>query len=644
MDIADLPLTPAAVDHYRERGVETLYPPQARAVEAGLLEGESVVAAVPTAGGKTLIAELATLAAHADGGRVLYIVPLRALAAEKGREFADLPGVEVAVATGEMAQRTDLDDADLLVATAEKADSLLRTGGLPADDLAVVVVDELHLLDDDSRGPTLEMTVAALRRRHPDCQVVALSATVGNAGALADWLGATLVDSDWRPVELRRGVYYDGQIAFREAPVRSVPGEESAVGLVDDTVDGGGQALVFVHSRRAAEELATDLADGAVAAPAPEVGDDLRATARTATGRRLAAAADGGVAFHHAGLRPGHRRRIETAYRERALGAVCATPTLAAGVNLPARRVVVRDHRRFTDDGWTPLSVLEVHQMFGRAGRPGLDPRGEAVLVADDYEEASELHDAYLDAEPGPVASKLATQEALRTHVLAAIATGLAGSRADLLALFGETFYASEEQRDTLVDITDLVLDYLAAEGMVETDDDDGGPTELRATGRGEAVSRSYVDPETGAAFVNALGALEAWDDVPRVTVLEAVCDTPDMTTPFFGEGDRAPAVQFVRANEDHLLADFDAFDGDFEAYLGVVKTVRVLLATLDGDEADAITEEYGIGPGDLRTVLERAEWLAGAFARLADHEGSRHAEAIREVADAVERAAETAP
>ncbi|MFB6219438.1 MAG: DEAD/DEAH box helicase [Halobacteriaceae archaeon] len=634
MDVADLPLDSALVEHYRERGVESLYPPQAAAVEAGLLDGESVLAAVPTASGKTLVAELAMATA---GGTALYIVPLRALADEKGREFARLPGVEVSVATG------DLDDpavaaADVVVATAEKVDSLLRNEEEPFGDLGVVVVDELHLLDDASRGPTLEMTVATLRRRQ-ECQVVALSATVGNAGALAEWLDAALVESEWRPVELQRGVYYDGQIAFRGAPVRQVGDGEPVPALVGDTVAEAGQALVFVRSRRAAEEVAADLAAG-LGESAPGVAADIRETARTATGRALADAAEGGVAFHHAGLRPAHRQRVEAAYRERDLAAIAATTTLAAGVNLPARRVVVRDHRRFTDDGWTPLPVLEVHQMFGRAGRPGLDPQGEAVLVAEDYEEATALHERYIEADHEPVTSKLATQEALRTHVLAAVATGLAGSRDELLALLGETFYAAEEERGTLVDIADLVLDYLESEGMVARD---AGATALRATGRGEAVSRSYVDPETGAAFVAALQDLEAWEAVEPVTVLEAVCATPDMATLYFREEDRAPTLQFATANESRLLVDLADFDGEFEQWLHTVKTVRVLAAYLGGADEEALTDEYGIGPGDLRTVVERAEWLVGAFATLADHEGSRHADAIREVADAVEERADGA-
>jgi helicase len=632
MDVADLPLRPALVEHYRERGVESLYPPQVAAVEAGLLEGASLVAALPTASGKTLLAAFAMAAAS---GTALYVVPLRALAEEKGREFGALPGVEVGVATGDLdAENEDLAGSDVVVATSEKVDSLLRNGAPVLADLGCVVVDEFHLLDDEGRGPTLEMTLAALRRRDPDLQLLALSATVGNAAALADWLDAELVTSDWRPVELHRGVHYDGQIAFRDAPIREVEPRESesaAAALVRDALADGGQSLVFVHSRGAAEDLAAELADAGTATPAPAVAADLTESARTATGRALADAAAAGVAFHHAGLRSAHRTRVEAAYRERKLGALCATPTLAAGVNLPARRVVVRDSRRFTDRGWEPLSVLEVHQMFGRAGRPGLDPRGEAVLVAEDYEAAGDLHERYVAADPGQVTSKLASQEALRTHVLAAVAAGFADSRGALLDLLAGTFYAAEEEHSTLVDIADLVLDYLAAEGFLETESTPDGTT-LRATGRGVAVSQSYVDPRTGAAFLETLSDLDDWDAVAPVTVLAVVCDVPEMTTLQFREADRAPTLRFAEANGSALTRDLADFEGDFEAWLHALKTVRVLLAHREGTPEDELTEAYGVGPGDLRTAVERAAWLAGAFARLAAHEGSPHAPAIRGV------------
>ncbi|MFB6295438.1 MAG: DEAD/DEAH box helicase [Halobacteriales archaeon] len=664
MEIEDLALPARFIEHFAGEGIEELYPPQAGAVEAGITAGANVLAAVPTAGGKTLIAQLAMLSAP---GKALYVVPLRALAAEKGEAFAELPGVSVGVATGDYETTAEeLAEHDVLVATSEKVDSLIRNEAPWLSELGCVVVDEVHLLNDRGRGPTLEMTIAKLRELLDDPQLVALSATVANPGAIADWLDADLLTSEWRPVDLRRGVHHDGRIVFaddgedREVAVAG-PGAGSTTGLnadeprfssageptpsggadqegtddptralIRDALGEGGQCLAFVHSRRAAESLARAFA-AEWFGTAGDAAAEIRETARTDTGEALAACVKSGVAFHHAGLRPAHRSLVEAAFRDREIDAVCATPTLAAGVNIPARRVIVRDHWRYTDDGRTPLPVLEVHQMFGRAGRPDLDPYGEAVLIAEDEPEARELRERYIEGDPEAVTSKLASQDALRTHVLATIANGFAGSRGELLDVLEGTFYAAEEDHAVLVDIADLVLDYLADVDMIERKDG------LDATDLGEQVSRLYVDPETGAEFVAAFEAAEDREPVTRLTVLELVCDTAEVGSFYLRGEDRARAYTFAERHEGEFLTSIAGFEGNFDAWLATLKTVRVLADWLDGVEEGAITDRHGIGPGDLRMKVERAEWLVGAAESLADLLDSPLAERIGAVREAFE-------
>ena len=202
MNLEELSGLPAgAVDHFQGEGIEELYPPQAEAVAAGATEGENLVAAVPTASGKTMIAALSMLSAIERGGKALYIVPLRALASEKRAEFEAYEefGVTVGVTTGNYESTSDwLATKDIVVATSEKVDSLIRNGADWLSELTCVVSDEVHLIDDRNRGPTLEVTLAKLRQLNPGLQTVALSATVGNADEIADWLDAALVDTDWR--------------------------------------------------------------------------------------------------------------------------------------------------------------------------------------------------------------------------------------------------------------------------------------------------------------------------------------------------------------------------------------------------------------------------------------------------------------
>ncbi|WP_348608199.1 DEAD/DEAH box helicase [Halobaculum rarum] len=647
MRVADLPLAPEYVDHFEGAGIEQLYPPQIAAVEAGVCDGDNVVAAVPTASGKTFVAELALLTADGPG---LYVCPLRALAREKYEEFDALPGVDAGISTGDYdSAASDLAGNDVIVATSEKVDSAIRNGAEWVDDLACVVVDEVHLLGSPGRGPTLEVTLATLRRRTPDVQVVALSATVDNPEDIAAWLDAELVESAWRPVDLRVGVHADDTVRFDDDTDLSVPVDagdpasdadtEATVDLVRGAVEDGGQALAFVSSRREAEALADRLSEERLAAvaaeadrggdpdapaadperAAAEVAEELREAGTTGTGERLAEAAAWSVAFHHAGLSSDHRALVERAFRERRLAVICATPTLAAGVNVPARRVVVRDQRRYTGSGTEWLPVLEVHQMCGRAGRPHLDPYGEAVLVADDTDGREELWDRYVTADPERVESKLRDPAALRTHTLALVATGVAGSQAAVLDALSGTFYASRTANPDLGGAVGDAVASLIDDGMLAASSggDDGG---IEATDLGAQVSRQYVTPETGVRIAEGLEAVAGMDDadVTELTAFEIVCDTPDMVDTYLGNAERAEIYQFARDRSAELTTGMTEAT-DFEAWLESVKTARILAEWVDGASVEELVEAYRIGPGDLESRIERAEWLLGAADALAD-------------------------
>ena len=630
MHVRELPIAQEYVDHFRATGIEELYPPQADAVEAGVCDGESLVAAIPTASGKTFVATLALLSADGPG---LYICPLRALAREKYEEFAELPGVSVGIATGDYdSADADLADHDVIVATSEKVDAAIRVNASWIADLACVVVDEVHLLGSDGRGPTLEVTLATLRRRTDDPQLVALSATVANPGAVADWLDAALVESDWRPIDLRTGVYAAGRVAFDDGTERTVDvgGEPTAddhataasVQLAREAVSEGGQALVFVRSRAEAESLADRVAeanpagDAGIGMEAAAVAERIRQTGTTEQGQRLAEAAAWGVAFHHAGLRSDHRSAVERAFRDRELAVICATPTLAAGVNVPARRVIVRDQRRYTGSEMAWLPALEVHQMAGRAGRPGLDPYGEAVLIGDP-ETREELRARYLTGQPEPVESKLRDRGPLRTHVLSVVASGFADSQAAVLDLLSETFYASRTPNPDLGGVVGDVIGELFEWELLASAENEAG---VQATPLGRQVSRQYVTPRTGRRLIEGLRRLES---ATPFTLLVLLAETPDMTETYLTNRDRAELVQFARRRADELPRPLDEPD-DFEAYLRAIKTARTLEAVVAGDDPDTVAERFDLGPGDLETTLERAEWLVGATAGIADVLGVR--------------------
>ena len=255
------------IDILQDHGIYKLYPPQGEALPYAL-DGKNIVLSVPTAGGKSLVAYLTImhrLSSHRNG-KALYVVPLRALAREKYEELKlfEKLGFRIGISTGDLHESNPhLSRYDVIVCTSEKADSLLRHGVNWLSRIVVLVVDEIHLIHDPTRGPTLEVIISRFKALNPRTQIVALSATIKNASELADWLDGKLISSDWRPVPLKEGVFYRDHIMFDDGSVRKIENtQRNAVEkLVEESILDGGQVLVFVNTRRSTVSLAKTLSN-----------------------------------------------------------------------------------------------------------------------------------------------------------------------------------------------------------------------------------------------------------------------------------------------------------------------------------------------------------------------------------------------
>jgi len=201
-----------------EKEIKTLRPAQEKSIRKGLLGRKNLLVCTPTASGKTLIAELAALKNILNGnGKAIYIVPLKALASEKYKDFKKrYEGIaKVALSIGDIDSADSyLIDYDLIITTSEKLDSLIRHHAPWLSLISTIIIDEIHLLNDTERGPTLEILITILRQLLKKAQIIGLSATIGNPEELAEWLEAELVEDGWRPVKLHKGVYFDGKVEF----------------------------------------------------------------------------------------------------------------------------------------------------------------------------------------------------------------------------------------------------------------------------------------------------------------------------------------------------------------------------------------------------------------------------------------------
>jgi len=610
-----LPIPENLKRHYLASGIAELYPPQAECVKAGMLEGKNLLVSIPTASGKTLIAEMAMHTHIAKRGKCLYIVPLRALASEKFEEFGN-KGVRIGIATGDFDRRDDaLGRNDIIVATSEKVDSLLRNRSRWISDITLLVIDEIHLIDSDNRGPTLEMVIAKMRSRNPAMQVIGLSATIGNPQLLAGWLDAELVTSTWRPVDLRQGVFWNDRIHFREGDrkVQQISKNYEDLNLCLDTIAEGGQCLVFVSSRRNAEAFAKRAA-GAIKSEDPELktyADQLGAHAETEMAKSLALCVARGSAFHHAGLSREERKIVEDGFRRGLIKCISSTPTLAAGLNLPARRVIIRDYLRFAaGEGMQPIPASEYHQMAGRAGRPRLDPYGEAVLIAKDEGQVEELFDWYIEAPAEEVHSKIAEPTALYTHVLSLIASGFAGTRRELSEFMNRTFYVHEHRQGRLMQrAVDTALKFLAESEMVTEIGEHIGATEF-----GSLVSRLYIDPRSAATIVSTLRTTTEYSDIG---LLQLICSTPDMPCLFVRNTDRPQLERMVEEHDEALWLAIPSDEDEVEEYFRGIKTAMLLTDWSDEMPEARICERYAVGPGDVYGMVESVNWLLHATAEL---------------------------
>ncbi|MEK6834068.1 MAG: DEAD/DEAH box helicase, partial [Thermoproteota archaeon] len=202
MKVSQINLPKPAIEFLHKIGYDELYPTQEDSVKAGILEGKSVLVSAPTASGKTLIAILAMINHLSNKkGKIVYLSPLRALAAEKFSEFQQLESVDFGrkiraqISTGDFDNADkNLEKSDIIVLTNEKMDSLIRHGAEWLDDVSLVIVDEVHLLGDRDRGPTLEIVLTKLKLLQRKPQILALSATVTNAKEISSWIGCDLVE------------------------------------------------------------------------------------------------------------------------------------------------------------------------------------------------------------------------------------------------------------------------------------------------------------------------------------------------------------------------------------------------------------------------------------------------------------------
>jgi helicase len=601
-------------------GVTEFYPPQSEAIRKGIMEGKNLLMVTHTASGKTFLAILVALnKVLTVGGKTVYLTPLKALAREifEGLRRYEGLGVTTAITVGNYDSADPyLQHYDIIVTTYEKMDSLLRHNPAWIRDVNLLIIDEIHYIDDEKRGPVLESLIAKLKMSEKR-QVLALSATIGNPKEIASWIGAEAVISDWRPVPLKEGVYYRGLITYKDGTTRRVPVfyGTPVYDLVMDSVREGGQALVFVNSRKRAVSLA-ESSSRTLGLPSDKNAEEtakelLESSEVPGLNKKLANLVRKGVCFHHAGLNYIQRKLIEEAFRQGIIKIVYATPTLAAGVNLPARRVIIEDYVRYNAlEGRTYIKVLEYKQFAGRAGRPGYDEYGDAILISKNLRDLDFLYTYYINGSPENVVSKIGEVKALRRHVLAYISTMKKATTKDVEKYLRNTLYHIQRGWRSLENPLRRSMEFLIDNGFLKKEGSIIKPTLI-----GEKVSEVYIDPLT------ALYLLKGMEEGVKPTVfsvLHLIAASPDMPKLTI----RKREVIFLEEVYDErfpeiLLGMGKRSNIDYDDMLRELKTALFLEDWINEVPEQNISEKYDLGPGDIRAYIETADWIAYSFHKI---------------------------
>ena len=625
MKIEKLTLPDSAIDFLKSQGYEKLYPPQADCVKSGLLDGKSILVSAPTASGKTLIAMLAMLSyLSKNKGKVIYLSPLRALAAEKFTEFKKLEKISLgkkiktSISTGDFENiEKNLEKSNILILTNEKMDSIIRHGAEWIDDIGLVISDEVHLIGDESRGPTLEMILTHLKLLESKPQIIGLSATITNSNEIADWLDCKLVKNDWRPVPLSEGVCDGGKVTMSDGETFEV--KPSLRGIPIDlgvqSVQNGGQSLVFAETRVRSKSLATKAADVISQLLIKKELTALEKTSKqilsenehTEIVKTLATLVKKGVAFHHAGLNQKCREIVEKEFRKGTIKLLSSTPTLAAGVNLPARRVVISNINRYNAKVGAnrPISVLEYKQLCGRAGRPQYDKYGESIIVGNGNTE--DLTEYYIHGESEPIVSKITEDKSLRTHILSVIVTHPGIKKEELLEFFLQTLGGLQTTKATLSFAINISLRFLSSQQLVIKKGE-----RYAGTAFGKKTSMLYIDPLTATFFRDAI------DNVSQ-------------------QGKHTFGFLHIMTNCEEFFPNFSLRNKDYESTSLMIENhsseliepiseydcSRSLLALqmwITESTELSLSDTLGIEAGDMHRMVENANWLSYCLREISKH------------------------
>lgn len=606
-------------------GFKELNPVQKEAFEKGAFSKNLIISS-PTSSGKTLVAEISSLNMILNRGKkIMYTCPLKALAFEHYSEFKSKYSrkfkIKAALSTGDLDSSSKyLNNYDAIFTTYEKIDSLIRHESSWLNQVGLLVVDEIHEIGTN-RGATLEIVISKLKILNPELQIIALSATMPNLNEISSWLNANYVKSDFRPVNLKEGILFENSIEFKDGSMEEMDiSNESLENIIENTLTKKEkQCLVSVNSRKSAVSYAKKLSSITEKALNKKNQKALEKCAEkilnileqpTEQCKLIADLVKRGVAFHHAGIMRKQLKEIEACFKEKNIKVIVATPTLNLGVNIPAYRVIIPSTYRYSEQGMTPISVREYHQIIGRAGRPKYDSEGQGILIARNENDKQRLIENYLFGLDEEVLSQLGFMPVLRMHILGLISTNFINDFETTRNFFTKTLYAKQyEDLASLENKLKSIIEELNELKFIEIVDN-----KFKITLLGKRVSELYLDP---------LSAKNIIDCIPKInnesSAMFAISNTGEFS-PWFSVGKIRESEILIKMFENKDLLPISVEEQqmwDINLLQKYYSSLLILDWINEKAEQDLL-EQYNIQPGILHSKLLICDWIAYAIQELA--------------------------
>ncbi len=590
--------------------IEYLMPPQADSVRKGLFNGKNLIVSAPTASGKTLIAEMAILNSFLSGKKSIYLAPLRALISEKYDDFTkDNSDIKAILSIGDYNEKDyNIDKYDVVFASTEKFDSIIRNSLQKIGNIGCIIYDEVHLLSDIGRGPTLEFLITLNKLLFPNAQIIGLSATIGNSDELADWLKADLVKSDFRPVTLSKKKYFEGELINGSVEKLNNGYDDPLSNLAAWLFKNNKQALVFSQNKRNVVSNAKTISSLIGSKLLEDDKKKLLSVSKEILGvldrpttqcEILSDLVKNGVAFHHAGLVNRQRKIIEDNFKKGLIKFIVATPTLAMGVNLPANTVIINSIRRYGDYGMELLPAIEIEQMMGRAGRPRYDKEGNAIIVARNESELEIIDQKYFSGEVEPITSKFNSEIAIRKYILNLFCLGIYDKEDRISDFFDETFmYFSG------IEVYDKIED--AVSFLEDNDFISNNKNKIEVTRMGKLVNSLYIDPLTGSLFIKFIERIKKKESIDEIDLLHVLFCSEEF------RHIRTNQKEFQKYEEESYELDLSADENivDYDRFISAIKMAHVMQDWISEKTEKYMEEEYGLLPGEFYNVLENTKWL----------------------------------